>query len=208
MRHTLLLLVFASCAQREAGIEVEVSLTVATMPTGGPRLDVGRLSITSVRGVPCDELMASLNPISSAWAHGAHTSEAASPLRADLAVDVDLLTPGVTPLATLRPPPGLWCALELRFSPSSSDAMWGGATFLVDASDGAANRRYLSTSQRVPQLRFLPLTLSDTARHHHLTIGLDPTVLSTLRPATSDTRLELLDTLSSSVTLSTVETLK
>ncbi len=208
MRHTLLLLVFASCAQREAGIEVEVSLTVATMPTGGPRLDVGRLSITSVRGVPCDELMGSLNPISSAWAHGAHTSEPASPLRADLAVDVDLLTPAITPLATLRPPPGLWCGLELRVSPSTSDARWGGATLLVDASDGSTSRRYVSTSQRIAQLRFLPLRLSDTARHHHLTIGLDPTVLSTLQPATNDARLELLDTLLSSASLSTVETLK
>ncbi len=201
-------LVFASCATRDPGIEVEVSLTVGPMPNGGPRLDVGRLSITSVRGVPCDELMASLNPISSAWAHGAHTPEAASPLRADVAVDVDLLTPGPTPLATLRPPPGLWCGLELRFSPSTSDARWGGATLLVDANEGSASRRYLSTSQRAPQLRFLPLTLSDTTRHHHLTVGLDPTILSTLQPATSDTRLELLDTLSSSITMSAVETLK
>lgn len=203
-----MLLLFASCATRDSGIEVEVSLTVATMPNAGPRLDVGRLSITSVRGVPCDELMASLSPISSAWAHGAHTSEVASPLRADLAVDVDLLTAGTTPLATLRPPPGLWCGLELRFSPSASDARWGGATFLVDASDGAASRRYLSTSQRNPQLRFLPLALSATARHHLLTVGLDPTVLSTLQPATTDARLELLDTLLSSASLSTVERLK
>lgn len=208
MRLALLLLVFASCAQRDAGIEVEVSLTVAPMPNGGPRLDVGRLSLTSVRGVPCGELMASLNPISSAWAHGAHTSEAPSPLRADLAVDVDLLTAGTTPLATLRPPPGLWCGLELRVSPSTSDARWGGATVLVDASDGSTSRRYVSTSRRTPQLRVLPLTLSDTARHHHLTIGLDPTVLSTLRPATTDARLELLDALLSSASMSTVEPLK
>ena len=208
MRAALLLVLLSACAQRDAGIEIEVSLTVAPIPNGGPRLEVGRLSITSVRGVPCEELMASLNPISSAWAHGAHTSEVASPLRVDLAVDVDLLTPASTPLATLRPPPGLWCGLELRVSPSTSDARWGGATFLVDASDGSMSRRYVSTSQRTPQLRFLPLTLSDTARHHHLTIGLDPTVLSTLQPATTDARLELLDTLLSSASMSTVETLK
>jgi hypothetical protein len=201
------LLLLSSCATREAGIEVEVSLTVASMTNAAPRLDVGRLSITSVRGVPCSEVMASLSPLSTAWAHGAHAHEP-SPLRADLAVDLDLLTAGTTPLVTLRPPPGLWCAVELGFGPSRSDAAWSGTTLLVDATHAGSTRRYLSTSGRTLQLVMLPLALSDTARHHHLTVGLDPAVLSTLQPSTNDARRELLDTLLASLSLSTVETLK
>jgi hypothetical protein len=207
VRAALLLLLLSACAQREAGIEVEVSLTVAAPVKAGPRLDLGRLSITSVRGVPCSEVMASLSPISTAWAHSAHTVEP-SPLRADVAVDVDLLTPGTTRLATLRPPPGLWCALELSVGPSGSDAAWGGTTLLVDATEAGASRRYLSVSSRTPRLVLLPLSLSGTARLHHLTIGLDPVALSTLHPATDDARPGLLDTLLSSVSLSTVETLE
>lgn len=207
MRGALLCVLLSACATREAGIEVEVSLAVGAVPTTGPRLDLARLSLTSARGVPCTEVMAALSPLSTAWAHGAHTLET-SPLLADVAVDVDLLTPATTPLATLRPPPGLWCALELGFARSTTDTAWGGTTLLVDAADASASTRYLSTSERHLQLLFMPLTLSEAQRHHHLTVGLDPAALSTLQPSTNDARRELLDTLLASLSLSAVETLK
>ncbi len=207
MRPALLAVLLCACATREAGLEVEVAVTVAPFPVSATRLEVGRLSVTSVRGVPCTDVMASLSPLSTAWAHGAHPVDA-SPLRAETAVDLDLLTPGTTLLATVRPPPGLWCAVELGLGVSASDATWGGTSLLIIAHDATTTRRYLSTSARAERLVMVPLVLSETSRHHRLIAGLDPAALSSLQPSTNDARRELLDTLLASLTLHAVETLK
>jgi hypothetical protein len=202
MKALVLVLLTSACAVREAGIEVDVSLTVEPLPNAGPRLEGGLLSITGVRGVLCTEMMAALSPVSTAWAHGAHAhDDEASPLQADVRVDLDLLVAGTTPLATLRPPPGTWCALELQLSPSAST----GATLVVVAGEANSTRRYLTRSERNIQLVVMPVMLSGTARSQHLTISLDPIALSTLQPASPDARLELLDTLVASLSMSSMK---
>jgi hypothetical protein len=193
------------CASREAGLEVVVHAEVTRSVTM-PQLDVARLTLTSARAVPCLEVMAQhLSPISSAWAHGAGGDPTASPLRAVFDVAVDLATPGRTTLATLRPPPGTWCGLEVTFGPSGSEASWGGTTLLVEATKAGVGRRYVANAVRTLQLPLLARTLSASSRHHELVVQLDPAPLSSLEPAASDARRELLDSLVASVSLSTLE---
>lgn len=195
------LLLLAGCASREAGIEVQVDVTVGALSAA--HVSLARLSLTGVRGVPCSELMATRwSPVSAAWAHGGH-STTASPLAASFSVPLDLTTPGATALATLRPPPGLWCALELTAAPSDSGEAWGGTTLLIDAQQHGVARRYLATSTRARQLAFVPHDLSFSRRRHHARLQLDASpVLSSLEPAAPDARRDLLDSLLASMSVS------
>lgn len=184
------------CARIDPGLEVEVTLEVQPRAS----VDVARLSVTSVRLVPCDEVLAALAPVASAWAHGAAPLPD-SPLRAAVAVDLDLLTPGVVPLATLRPAPVVVCGVELGVSPSAASATWGGTTLLVDVTREGATRRFVSTSGRTTRVTSLPLTLGEQRRTARLPLTLDTTALATLDPAASDARRALLDEVLASLTL-------
>lgn len=187
----------SACATREAGLEVVVRAEVVKASS-----NPARLTLTSVRGVSCFEFLAQrLSPISTAWAHGAHTNVEASPLHADVDVSFDLTQPSQPNVATLHPPPGTWCALEVTFGPSPSSEPWGGTTLLVDV----AGRRYLSTGTRSVQLPFMARTLSASSRRLDLLMTIDATALTTLDPAAPDARRELLDTLLASLSVSTSE---
>lgn len=191
------LAVLSACASREGGIEVVVQASVANL-SNAP----ARLTVTSVRGVSCFEFMAQrLSPLSTAWAHGTHTNAEASPLRADVDLSFDLTQATQPTVATLRPPPGTWCALEVTFGPSASEEPWGGTTLLVEVS----GRRYLSTSARTVQLPFLARSLSGTTPRLDLLLTIDAAPLASLDPAAPDARRELLDTLLASVSVSTSE---
>lgn len=196
----LLLLTSAACASREAGIEVQVDVAVA--PLDAPQVTLARLNLTGVRGVPCSELMATrLSPISIALAHGG-ASTTTSPLAATFSVPLDLTTPGTTPLATLRPPPGVWCALELALAPSDGAEAWGGTTLLVDAEQGGVARRYVAAGARSHQLTFLPTALSASRRQHLVRLQLAPSqTFASLEPAAPDARRGLLDDVLASFTL-------
>lgn len=190
------LLVLSGCASREAGIEVVVQAVVANVSTAP-----ARLTVTSVRGVSCFEFMAQRwSPLSTAWAHGAHPSVETSPLRADVNLSFDLSQATQPTVATLRPPPGTWCALEVSFGPSTAQEPWGGTTLFVEL----AGRRYLSTSARTLQLPFLGRTLT-TSSPLTLTVNLDAAPIASIDPAAPDARRELLDTILASVSVSTSE---
>ncbi|MER2560529.1 MAG: hypothetical protein ABTQ32_07425 [Myxococcaceae bacterium] len=196
MRPALLTVLLAGCATRETGIEVAVEASVVNVTSG-----TARLTVTRLRGVPCLEVMARhLSPISTAWAHGSH-AETTSPLRADVDLSLDLSATTSTPVATLRPPPGTWCALEVTFSASTSEDVWGGTTLFVET----RGRRYLSNATRTMQLASPPHTLSAAQPRLDLRLAIDAAPLASIDPAAPDARLELLDTLMSSLSVSLSE---
>lgn len=185
------------CAAREAGIEVVVQASVVNASS-----NVARLNITRVRGVPCLEFMARhLSPVSTAWAHGAHSNVEGSPLSADVDVSLELAQTTPAPIATLRPPPGTWCALEVTFGPSASKDTWGGTTLLIEAQ----GRRYVSNGSRTIQLPFLARSLSAAQSRLDLRLAVDAAPLASIDPAAPDARLELLDTLMTSLSVSLSE---
>ena len=197
---SILLSLTTACAERHPGIEVNVWVEVSAQPAGAARveLDVARLHVTSVRGVPCGEALAralnALQPVSQAWAHGG-AAGGGSPLRADVTVPVDLSRSGRQGLATLRPPPGLWCGLELGVGPDAETA----TSLLVDARRAGAARRYLSASTRLVRVDAVPFSL-EAAAPHDLTLQLDAgPPLASLEPAVTDARRDLLGTLLASL---------
>lgn len=197
MRAALIVALLTGCASREAGIEVVVQASVVNVAS-----NAARLNVTRVRGVSCFELMARhLSPVSTAWAHGAHSNVEASPLRADVDVSVQLSQTTPSPIATLRPPPGTWCAVEVTFSPSASKEVWGGTTLLIEAH----GRRYLSNGTRTIQLPFMARSLSATQPRLTLELAIDAAPLASIDPTAPDARLELLDTLMTSLSVSLLE---
>lgn len=197
MRAALIVALLSGCASREAGIEVVVQASVVNATS-----NAARLNVTRVRGVSCFEFMArNLSPVSTAWAHGSHAEAGGSPLRADVDFSLDLSHATPSSITTLRPPPGTWCALEVTFSRSASKETWGGTTLFIEAQ----TRRYVSNSARTIQLPFLGHTLSAAQPRLDLRLAIDAAPLASIDPAAPDARLELLDTLMSSLSVSLSE---
>lgn len=197
MRAAFIAAVLCSCASREAGVEVKVEASVVN-----PTSNDARLNVTRIRGVPCLEVLARhLTPVSTAWAHGSHAEADVSPLRADVDVSLELSTSTPTELATLRPPPATWCALEVTFSASTSREVWGGTTLLIEA----RGRRYVSTASRTVKLPFMARSLSAAKPRLTLSLLIDAAPLASIDPAAPDARPDLLDTLMTSLSLSLSE---
>lgn len=194
---TLFMLVLSACAERSPGIEVAVSMVVSpSASTNDLAFDLARLHVSSVRGVPCEERLArAFTVISTAQAHGGHAEPEATPLRTAVGRDLDLTVREPQTLGVIRPPPGVWCALEVEVGPSPETA----TSLLVDARSPAASRRYLSASTRRLQQTMAPLLL-EVAGRRSLVLLLDagPT-LASLDPAANDARRDLLDTLLASL---------
>lgn len=195
----VLVTLLTSCAERHPGIEVRVALQPTAQPDAAARvhLDVAKLHLTSVRGVPCGEALAraldALHPVSTAHAHGAQGGAGALKARVD--VSLDLALPDPQPIATIRPAPGAWCGLEVEVGPDEATA----TSLLIDARRGDAARRYLSASTRRVRLERLQRSF-DEPRPYELVLSLDAgPVLASLDPAANDARRELLDTLLASI---------
>jgi hypothetical protein len=188
--------VLCGCADRQPGIEVALLVEVSAQPAGSARveLDVASMQVTWVRGVPCGEMLAhALRPVATAWAHGGHAET--DPLRVTVDRSVNLATFSSQPLTVLRPPPGLWCAVEFEVGPAADT----GTSLLVDARRGTQTRRYLSAGTRRLRLERPPLVLDTEGRRDlHLLVDAGP-ALASLDPATTDARRELLDTLLASM---------
>lgn len=160
---------------------------------------MAKLHVTSVRGIPCGETMArafrAAQPIATAHAHGGDGAPDEDPWASRVDVSVDLTQPTAQALATLRPPPGPWCGLELEVGPDETTA----TSLLIDARRGEASRRYLSASTRRVRVERLLLTI-DRPVAHELPLLLDAgPVLASLEPAVNDARRDLLDTLLASI---------
>lgn len=129
----LALLLACSCAYREPGLQLEVLLEVHNHASTA--FDTATLSIEGVALEPCAgqaNWLERFNPIGVAMAHGDEASGSPNPRVSTESMVVSLQSGERQRLATVRPPPGAFCAVTITVAPSRGTSRSGGTSLLLE----------------------------------------------------------------------------